>query len=212
MPKLSDDVLQQAVATAQSQKKPNISAIARTFGISRHTLKARLDGRKTLSQRAPTTNKLSSIQEQVMAQWLFKLDDLNVPATPEMVRNCADRILKRNAPEGTDTPRVGSTWLYNFLQRVRQKHPELRLRKPRTLEKDLIDAQDIGEITHYFDILKRQIELHNIEPCNIYNIDETGFQLRQGLNQSMVTVYKNKRSLTARGENITGVECIAADG
>ena len=43
-------------------------------------------------------------------------------------------------------------------------------------------------------------------------MDETGFQLGQGLNQSVVTVYKNKRSPTARGENITGVECIAADG
>jgi len=92
-----------------------------------------------------------------------------------MVRNCVDGILKRNAPEGTDAPRVGSTWLYNFLQRVRQKHLGLRLRKPRTLEKDRIDAQDIGEITYYFDLLKRQIELHNVEPCNIYNMDETGF-------------------------------------
>lgn len=106
MPKFSEDVLQQAVATAQSQKKPNISAIA----------------------------------------------------------------------------------------------------------KDRIDAQDISEIIHYFDLLKRQIELYNIEPCNIYNMDETCFQLRQGLNQSVVTVYKHKRSPTARGENITGVECIAADG
>jgi hypothetical protein len=43
-------------------------------------------------------------------------------------------------------------------------------------------------------------------------MDETGFQLGQGLNQSMVTVYENLRSPTARGENITGVECIAADG
>jgi hypothetical protein len=69
MPKFSEElVLQQAVATAQAQKKPNIGAISRTFGVSRYTLKARLDGRKTLSQRAPTINKLTSIQEQVMVQ------------------------------------------------------------------------------------------------------------------------------------------------
>ena len=42
-------------------------------------------------------------------------------------------------------------------------------------------------------------------------MDETGFHLGQGLNQFMVTVYKNMRSPTARGENITGVGCIAAD-
>jgi hypothetical protein len=87
-----------------------------------------------------------------------------------MVRDCANGILQRNAPEGTDAPLVGSTWPYNFLKRIRQKQPELRLRKPRTLEKDRFDARDIGEITHYFDLLKHQIELHNIEPCNIFTI------------------------------------------
>lgn len=42
-------------------------------------------------------------------------------------------------------------------------------------------------------------------------MDGIGFQPGQGLNQSVATVYKNKRSPTARGENITGVECVAAD-
>ena len=68
MPKFSEEVLQQAVATASSQEKPNLSEIARVFGVSRYTLKARLNGRKTLSERTPTRSKLSSIQEQVVTQ------------------------------------------------------------------------------------------------------------------------------------------------
>jgi transposase-like protein len=94
MPKFSEESLQQAVVVARGQKKANISAIARDFNVSRYTLKARLRGRKTLSQRSPTPNKLTLIQEQVMVLWVFQLNELNVSPTPDMIRDCANRFLR----------------------------------------------------------------------------------------------------------------------
>jgi transposase-like protein len=107
MPKFSEESLQQAVAVSRGQEKPNISAIARDFNVSRYTLKARLHGRKTLSQRSPATNKFTSIQEQVMVQWVFQLDELNVSPTPDMIRDCANRFLRGTRQSRPTRPESG---------------------------------------------------------------------------------------------------------
>ena len=46
----------------------------------------------------------------------------------------------------------------------------LRSVKSRTIDKNRIEPQVIGEVTHYFDLFKSQNELNNIENCDMYNI------------------------------------------
>ena len=77
--------------------------------MKRHLLAARLKGRQTLSQRQPTGRKLDQYQEQAVVQWVFQLDALDLSPTPEMIRDCANSILMRNAASA----RIGHTILYN---------------------------------------------------------------------------------------------------
>ena len=47
-----------------------------------------------LSRSDPPHKKLTSIQEQFIVPWMFQLDQLNLSPTPDMIRDCANGILK----------------------------------------------------------------------------------------------------------------------
>jgi hypothetical protein len=58
--------------------------------------------------------------------------------------------------------------------------------------------------------------LHEILPRNIYNFDETGFQLGQGKAEEVITAYPDRFQSTESSqsdsrESCTVIECIAAD-
>ena len=85
--------------------------------------------------------------------------------------------------------------------------------KQKTKESKRIQAEDVGLLAHWYDQLK--ILLRGIPARLVYNLDECGFQPGEG--KSRKVLGSRKRSCpnlaeSERGENITAVECIAADG
>jgi hypothetical protein len=62
------------------------------------------------------------------------------------------------------------------------------------------------------DILIKQ---HKLRPKNIYNFDESGFMLGEGKKQNIITANPSASEYIAtgdRGQSLTAIECIAADG
>lgn len=103
---------------------PIICAIARTFDVSCHTLKA-----SQRSQNSPTAPPSSTLPEINFYQFKSKFW-LNgcltkLSPTPDMIRDCASGILMRSGLDGTDAPQVGTSWLqlYSFLTTPTQKAP-----------------------------------------------------------------------------------------
>jgi hypothetical protein len=59
------------------------------------------------------------------------------------------------------------------------------------------------------------IEQHKLHPKDIYNFDETGFRLGEGKKQNVITANPSANTyiLTGdKGQSLTAIECIAADG
>jgi hypothetical protein len=86
--------------------------------------------------------------------------------------------------------------------------------KQRTKESRRIQAEDAGLLAHWYDLLENLLK--GVPPRLVYNFDECGFRPGEGKNQRVVG-RKNRRSgpdlaESERGENITALECIAADG
>jgi len=78
-----------------------------------------------------------------------------------------------------------------------------------------MDAERLPFILNFFHQLDVEIRHYKIGPKNIYNMDETGFQLGQGKTQRVISKVRNStRPLPTGGiaETVTAVECIAADG
>ena len=81
------------------------------------------------------------------------------------------------------------------------------------MEKARIDSADLANLTIWFRNVSQVFEKHGIQPGEIYNWDETGYQIGQGKKQKVVSTWK--LSVLATGghtESITSIECIAADG
>lgn len=77
-------------------KKNQILVRLRVISTFRAIRSRRVSTVAKLSRSDPPHKKLTSIQEQFIVQWMFQLDQLNLSPTPDMIRDCANGILKSN--------------------------------------------------------------------------------------------------------------------
>jgi hypothetical protein len=130
----------------------------------------------------------------------------NLPLTAAIITAWANQALARAG----SNKQVGKMWPYRFEARV-PAHLGLAPVKQKTKELRRIQAEDAGLLQHWYDQLK---DLLNGVPSRlIYNFDECGFQPGQGRARKVFGL-KSCPDLAEgeRGENITAVECIGADG
>lgn len=157
--------------------------------------------------RAPTTASITP-QEQALIRWIGILDDANVAPTTQEINDAANGILLRS---GSDR-RVGKNWAYYFLKRLPNEYEHI---VQKTMEAKRMDAEKLPAIIDWFERLNVVLQRYKFGPRNIYNFDESGFQLGQGKSQRVVTKYKYRERFIPTGgitETVTVVECIAADG
>lgn len=203
--------ISEACRLAKDQEKPNIASLSRQFNVPYQQLRARLGGRSSLLSRSTTIKKtLDDYQEKALIR-IQQLDSLYCPPTPLMIEHSANQILRRNFADNEPIHTVGKNWVYRFIKRLPE---EFKLVKQKPKEKNRLKAEDIGPIQHWFDCLERFIE--QIPPRNIYNSDETGFQLGQGKNQKVVTTRPEQairgHAAGEIGELVSAIECVSADG
>ena len=202
--------IQVACEAARSRKDAKITSLAREFDVPVSRLRARLQGRQPRTQRTITTKRLDDAQEAALIRWIETLDALHVPPTAGMVEGSANAMIRRDA-EATGKPisAVNKMWVYHFIKRL----PDgLHWIKQKPAEKARLEAEDISILQAWYDRLEPLVK--RIPPTNIYNFDETGFQLGQGKPQKVITRNRQRTRLLSgeRGALLTGIECIAADG
>jgi hypothetical protein len=105
---------------------------------------------------------------------------------------------------------VGKMYGYQFMRRL-PPHIDLRTQKP--MEKARIKAESHGELVHWYEVYGQFLKKHKIQANELYNWDETGFQLSIGMKENVASTRKYETIATGGiGQNITGIECISADG
>ncbi|KAJ5895126.1 transposase [Penicillium taxi] len=184
--------LSKAHEAAKREETPNISKIARDYGVSRHTLSNRLKkGATARSQRNPANKALDNVQEEALVRWIDQLHNWNMPPTPKLIQAWANRSLR-------GASHVGLSWVYRFIKRLPEEL-QLALKKQYTKESKRIQAEDPAEL--------------GVPSRLIYNFDQFGFRPGEGKIQVASRKKKAYPDLeTEGGENVTAVECIAADG
>jgi transposase-like protein len=144
--KFTESNLLKACEAAQAQKKPNISKIAREYGVPYSTLRDRVKkGAQPRSARIPANKALKEYQEEALIQWIVRMRDWNMPVTPKLLEEYANQALERAEP-GSGR-RVGKTWAYHFEQRL-PEHLKLGPVKQKTKESRRIQAEDAGLLGH----------------------------------------------------------------
>jgi hypothetical protein len=169
-------------------------------------LYGRIHGRKNGSQRADNNKALSQIQGKALINWLESLDAVEISPPPTVIKASANWLLARSGEDET----VGLNWVYQFINRP---PPQYNYNTLKPMEKSRIDSADLANLAIWIRNVSQVFEKYRIQPDEIYNWDETGYQIGQGKKQKVVST--RTYSVVATGghtESITGIECIAADG
>ena len=156
---------------SSSDNYPNLTAIAQTYEIPVSRLRGRLQGRQSRHEQPGTNLKLTEGQELAVCPYLDCLNSIGTSARQKMVVGSANAILQyAHIGEGA-APVVGSHWAPRFPAR----HPEYHIRKQRSIDINRKNSHEPESIRACFEKYRLIGKDYNIEPCDQYNFDETGF-------------------------------------
>lgn len=111
---------------------------------------------------------------------------------------------------GGSEHKVGHNWVYRYMQRL---PPHIPYFKPKMAEKVRLDSENYGPLLLWFNNLRTLFEKHKFLPHEIFNWDETGYQIGQGKRQKVFTPSVHYTNPTGgQKESITGIEYVPADG
>jgi hypothetical protein len=167
----------------QSGQYASISATAKAYSVPKATLARRINGSTSRESYIPNNKKLSLVEEQVIVQNILKLDAQGLSPTIGLVKEMADSICKARG-----VPLVGVNWPNNFIKRT----PALKIRLGRTYECQRRLCEDPQVIGDWFTLVKNTINKYGILSQDIYNFDETGFQMGQ-ISASMVVTATDRQ-------------------
>ena len=201
-----ETLLSNALYAYKSGQFKSIRSAASHFGVSKSKLRCRNDGRSNGKGRQATNKALNDSQEKSLIHWIEHLNSVYTPPTALDIEDAANRILQYC---GADR-RVSKMYRYQFIQRL---PPYITLRTQKPIEKARIEAESHGQLIHWYQVLGEFLKKNKIQANELYNWDETGFQLGIGTKENVVSTRQNETIGTSGiGQNITGIECISADG
>lgn len=206
-----EDAIGRAIRAYRSGQYPSIRQAAMSQGIAYETLRGRLQGRQSRRKAHELDQTLEDAEEKVVVSRIEEMDQRGFPLRVDMVRVMALKVLQQR--EGIDTMNValGQHWITRFLDR----HIHLASKFSTQVKKQRIVSSDPKILKHAFDVPGPLIRRLQIQPSNIYNMDEKGLQMRKSARVKVICV-RGRRSppLLTDGDRelVTAVECVAADG
>ncbi|KAJ5436843.1 hypothetical protein N7445_007728 [Penicillium cf. griseofulvum] len=207
MPKTNKEIeieIQKALDSLSEQSKPNIRRTAREFAVPEHRLRRRWNGGKSLFQRQPNGRKLTPVQEGALCEYIDYFDTVGASINRRQIAVAADSILEED-----------------FIQAYpnsREKPPKNRgplAKTRRALDIERAAALDKSVVKRWFEDYQRIVNKHGICQQDIYNFDETGFQIGVGSDQFIITRHLKKKLFngsTTNRESVTILEAVSADG
>jgi hypothetical protein len=146
----------------------SIKRAAKVYGVSDNTLRRRIKGTQSRQDCTANSRKLTVGQEEVLTRHLIDLDLRGFGPKLHEVAAMANHILTTGGGG-----KVGSKWPYNYIKRT----PELKMRFSRKYAYERAKCEDPAVIKPWFELVYNTISKYGITTDDIYNFDETGFQM-----------------------------------
>ncbi|KAJ9271812.1 hypothetical protein DTO212C5_2237 [Paecilomyces variotii] len=152
-PKFDESRMLEACAAAQALEKPNITKVAREYGVPMRTLRNRvLNITRARTERIPVNKTLETHQEKALMQRVADLRELNMPVTSQMIVEWANQALARS---GKPDKQVSKMWVYRFMKRLEKNQeklledtgpvtPEMRRQLERLFEYNRIASEQLA--------------------------------------------------------------------
>jgi hypothetical protein len=135
--------------------------VAKTFSCSRTTLARRPQGlARPRAEVSADQQLLSPQQEAELVRYIEGLTRRGLPPTRSMVQNFAEEVAEREVGEG---------WVTRSL---RHQNTNLTARYTKGMNRNRHAADSRGKYHQFFKLLHSKMQLYNVEPCDIYSMDE----------------------------------------
>ena len=147
-----------------------------------------------------------------MVKWVLSMDQRGLP-TQDVVRQMANLLLQKRSQNQNNPPlTVGQHWVYNFVQR----HKALKSQYNHKYDYQRAKCEDPSIIRPWFKLVHNTIEKYGILDMDIYNFDETRFQMGVISTAKVITrVERSSQPVSIQPVNrewVTAIDCICADG
>ena len=138
------------------------------------TVRDRVRGRVPRRDLRSVNKKLTDTEEATLVQWILSMDERGLPLRTDSIRRMADLLLeKRSNTDQQKRVTVGKCWVYNFVRR----QDSLRSQYNRKYDYQRAKCEDPTIIRDWFRLVRNTITKYGILEEDIYNFDETGFQM-----------------------------------
>ena len=201
-----------AAASAAMDANPRLKAsvAARQFDAPYHRLRRRRQGMPPSSTRGGHNKKLSTVQDQALRDYIVMLYNCGMSANQEAVRTAANRLLFYSNGDATQT--VSKRWTKEWTKRQSEY---LKPLKSKPMSAKRLAAHIVEEVEEHFKAFKKCKEYWGIQDEDIYNFDETGFQIGVTSGEKVLVPKDTTVVYSADPENkelITSVETLNYGG
>jgi hypothetical protein len=189
-------------------EQPNYTFFAKKHNVNRVTLSRRHQGiQGTRAAHHEEQQLLTNQQEKTLVKEINRLSGRGLYISTCMLRNFAWEISRKEP---------GKNWASRFLKRHEN---DLVYRYTTGIDSARKRADSAFKYTLYFELLAKKIDEYNIQPSNIYNMDEKGFLI--GILSKAKRIFSKRqyemdglqqRLQDGNREWITTIACICADG
>jgi hypothetical protein len=114
------------------------------------------------------------------------MDERGLPPTHDMVRKMANLLLSHQQ----ETETVSLNWVSHFIKR----HDEIISKYTRKYDYQRAKCEDHKVINQWFNLVQNTIVKYGITKQDIYNFDETGFQMGVAYIAKVITASRHRTS------------------
>ena len=162
-----------AVQSFRQGRFSSLRAAARAYDVPESTLRSRVKGVTTRRDSVPNSRKLTTTEESTLLEWILSMDQRGLAPRSDTVRQMANLLLQKRCQNQDNPGAVGRLWVYNFVRR----HKVLKSRYNRKYDYQRAKCEDPTIIRDWFRLVRNTIAKYGILDEDIYNFDETGFQM-----------------------------------
>ncbi len=181
----------------------SIRKAADYYDVPKSTVAYRRAGRPSIAETERISQRLSKQEEKVLIQYFQDLQRQHLCPNYAQIRRMVTKLLQNKG----DKNRLGK----HYVERLIARHPELKTRRNRQMDIKRLIALDSGIIERFFAEFEHLCSMYGVKSQDIYNINETGFQIGQTASKYVVFNPAMGRPVALISDNtqwVSIIECI----
>lgn len=203
--------LKLAIQDYQQGKFQTLITAAKAYDVPRTTLRRRINGIQPQLGSISQNRLLTITEEETLVQWILSMDRRGMPLRVGAVREMAELLVTQHR-NSTPVRPVGQNWVRGLINR----HDTLKSKYNRKYDYQRAKCEDPELIRGWFQRVRATIAEYGILDDDIYNFDETGFQMGVIATAKVVTgtdrAGRPRTTQPGNREWVTVIETVCARG